>query len=277
MDCTRIRRWILEGGDPASPEAQRHLAECPACMSLYAGGADLARLLAGAQAAEPRPAEPDLAGLERQLAGERGWRARLTELPSRSRWAWAVTMLLLPVVVGSIRHRDNLALYPLGRLVAELGLFAGLVAASCWLWLRPLYQRQPSHRVLLAALLLALALPWALAMLPPALPTAILAAQAAARSDVQRAASCFLFGAMTAMPALVVVAGLGRRRAGFPGFVLLPATAAALAGLLGLELHCPETAPAHLLMGHAPIAVALPLLLLLISLRRRARPRVRPT
>jgi hypothetical protein len=71
----------------------------------------------------------------------------------------------------------------------------------------------------------------------------------------------------------VLVAGLGRREAGFPGFAFLPATASALAGLLGLHLHCPEVSPIHLLLGHAPIALVLPLLLVLVGRLRRGRRR----
>ena len=38
MDCTRMRGLVLEGGDLTSPEAKRHLDECPACRTLFAEG-----------------------------------------------------------------------------------------------------------------------------------------------------------------------------------------------------------------------------------------------
>ncbi len=48
MDCTQIRQRVLGGGDTASPEAKRHLDECPACKDLVADNGSLARFLADA-------------------------------------------------------------------------------------------------------------------------------------------------------------------------------------------------------------------------------------
>ena len=112
-----------------------------------------------------------------------------------------------------------------------------------------------------AVLLLALALPLALAALPAALPSS--AASPASPDAVQGAARCLGFGSAIAMPVLVFLVAMGRRHAGPPGFGALPAVAAALAGVLGLELHCPDASPSHLMMGHAPIMLILLLLLLL--------------
>jgi len=164
--------------------------------------------------------------------------------------------------------------YPPARMLAELGALAGLALASCWIWLRPLYKPQPNHRVLWAVLGLGLALPWILSLQPAALSEQTPAASVAAASDLSRAARCFFFGTEMALPALLMLATLGRRHSGFPGFAILPATAAALAGLVGLELHCPVASPSHLLMGHAPIAVVLPLLLLLPGLWSHRRRRM---
>jgi hypothetical protein len=136
-------------------------------------------------------------------------------------------------------------------------------------WLRPLYKPQPGHRFLWTVVGLSLVVPWLLAVWPASLPADAATLAAGAAGDLQRAANCFGYGTLTALPALLLVAGLGRRQTGYPGFGLLPATAAALAGLFGLALHCPEATSSHLLMGHAPIAWALPLLLVL--LRRRPR------
>jgi predicted anti-sigma-YlaC factor YlaD len=269
MDCIRMRGFVLEGGDLTSPEATRHLEECPACRTLFAKGPALARALGDTQMARPAEPLPSFAALARQLEDEGRRRGRLPDLPSGQRWALALAALALPIFVGLVRHRHNLAAYPSVRLVLELGALAGLAFASCWLWLRPVYKRQPGHLMLWAALALALALPWVLSGLPAALPANAHPVLARVASEWRRAANCFAYGSLTALPALLVVTGLGRRRAGFPGFAILPATAAALAGLLGLQLHCPEASPTHLLLGHAPIAWALPLLLILARVRRR--------
>jgi Zn-finger nucleic acid-binding protein len=273
MDCMRLRQLTLEGGDLASAEARRHLDQCAACRALFADGGNLARLLAAAQPLRGPAETPSFADLEHRIAGERSpWR-RLAELPSRVRAALAVSALAVPVLVAATRLRYNLDVYPAARLVLELGALAGLILASLWIWIRPLYKPQLAPGILWAVLALALALPWALAAFPAALPGEGPIAPFGAPGELRRAASCFLFGTMTALPALVVVAGLGRRSAGLPGFALLPATAAALAGLLGLHLHCPEVSPAHLLLGHATVALALPLLLVVVGVVRGGRRR----
>lgn len=272
MDCARMKQWMLEGGDRSAVEAQRHLAECEACRALYADGSGLVRLLATEHAAEHAPvAPPSLADIEDQIARERrSWR-RLGELSTRARWGMALAAAAVPVLAGVLRHRYNLAAYPPGRLVLELAAMASVVLMSLWLWLHPLHRRQPSHRVLWAVLAFALVLPWSMSIYPAALPDGGLAAGVVPPSELRRALACFVFGTLTATPALVVMFGIGRRAAGFPGFSLLPAVAAALAGVLGLHLHCPEASSGHLLLGHASITWALPLLLTLAGLLRRKR------
>lgn len=266
MDCATLRRLALEGGDLTSPEAKRHLDDCPACGSLFADGTGLARLLHAAGPDHPAAA-PSLVEIEGLLAREQGPWARLHALPSRLRLALGGAALALPVLIGVAMHRHNLAAYPPARLMLELGALAALSLASCWVWLRPLHKRQPGHGLLVALLGLGLALPWVLSALPAAVPTLA----SSAGTALGRAARCFVFGSLTATPALVLLAGLGRRTTGWPGFAVLPAAAAALAGLLGLALHCPDASPAHLLAGHAPIAFALPLVLLLLrGLRSRS-------
>lgn len=266
MDCAQMRQLVLDGGAPTTDEARQHLDECLACRTLLAEGPALARLLAGAQPGS-EGAEPSFAELEGQLARERAEiRPRLAELPTRLRWGLAAAMLAVPLFVGLLLHRHNLAAYPTGRLAAELGSLAALALTSCWLWLRPLFKPQPNPAKLAMVLALALAVPLTLALLPPALPVAVQGPLA--HGALRRAAGCLIFGSLIATPALLLLLGLGRRAAGPSGFAVLPATAAALAGLFGLELHCPDASPTHLIMGHAPIALLLPLLL--VGLRRLA-------
>lgn len=272
MDCARVKKWMLEGGDRNAAEVQQHLTDCDACRALYADGTSLARLLAAEHRAKDVPlALPSLVDIEKEIARDhRSWR-RLAELSTRVRWAVALAAAAVPVLAGALRHRHNLSAYPLGRLTLELAAMAGVVLTSLWLWLRPLNRPQPRHRVLWAVLLLALVLPSAVAIAPAALPDSGHAAGIVPSGELHRALACFLFGTLTAAPALAVAVGLGRRASGFPGFSLLPAVAAALAGVLGLHLHCPEVAFDHLLLGHVSIVWALPLLLALADLIRRRR------
>jgi hypothetical protein len=62
---------------------------------------------------------------------------------------------------------------------------------------------------------------------------------------------------------------LGRSAAGARR--ILPLVVAALAALIALAIHCPITDRAHLLAGHAPIAVVLPLAGLIIARKPRRR------
>ena len=272
MDCAQMKQWMLEGGDPTAAEVMRHMDECPACKSLYASSAELARLLAAEKAGQVATAIPDFAEIEDQTSRKPSWWQQLAEMSTGARSGAALAVAALPVLLGLLRHRANLTDYPPGRLAFEMVAMAGLVLTSLWLWLRPLYRPQPSHRMLWTVLALALVLPWAMALYPAAL--AAPAEHLGSPGELRKAANCFLYGTLTAAPALVLVAGLGRRGEGFPGFALLPAIAAALAGLLGLHLHCPEVSPVHLLLGHAPIALVLPSLLVIVGLLRRGRRRV---
>jgi len=266
MDCVQLRKAILDGASLAAPAAQHHLMECPACQALAEGGGDLARFM---HTADPPAATspPSLDDVERALAREDRFAARLKGLPTPVRGLLAAVALLIPVVMGPFRLRPDLALYPTMRFLAEMVALAALAGATAWLWLRPMY-RPPLPSWLVPGLVaLALLLPWLLAALPPAHAYA----QQPWPAVLHQASGCFLMGSAIALPAIFVLAGVGRRRQGSIGFALLPALVAALASLIGLQLHCPITAPAHLLVGHAPIAWTLSALLLLaLGIRNRA-------
>jgi hypothetical protein len=270
MDCAQMRQWVLGGGDVTSPEAVRHAEACPACRLLFADQGDLPQLLGDLAATRAPVLLPDFDALRADIARAPSLRERLASMSSAWRWLVAGVLLLFPVVLGALRHRHNLAAYPPARLTLEIGVFAAATLALAWLWLRPLYKRQPGHRVLLAVLGFGVALPWLLASLPAALAQSG-QPLAGGPSELHRALACFSYGSVTAAPVLIIVAGLGRRSGGYPGFSILPAVASALVGILGLQLHCPEASPTHLLAGHAPVVLALPLLLLLVGLLTRKR------
>jgi hypothetical protein len=252
MDCAQLRQIVLGGGDLATVEARNHLAECPACRELAADGGDLARFLASAESARSAPPLPSIQDLEGQLAAEKGLRGRLASLPTATRWLLTCAVFLVPVIVGLARHRPDIAHYPPARMAMELSAFIGLAFASCWFWLRPVHRPRPSDRIFFVLLGVGFLVPWLIAVLPPAYPSAT-------DNALRSAVACFFFGSALALPIIAVVASLGRRGRGLAGFALLPAVAGALAGLIGLELHCPITSPSHLLAGHAPIALVLPL------------------
>jgi predicted anti-sigma-YlaC factor YlaD len=264
MDCAQMRQRVLGGGDTASPEAKRHLDECPACRDLVDDNGVLARFLADAELppADAPPA-PSFQEVECLLVGERGLSARIGSLRSRTRWLLACAGLLIPIAVGLGRLRPDMTSFPTARLASEiLGLLV-MAVAMCWLWLRPMHRVQPQAGAILIILAAALLLPWVLAALPLVEGTFAGSPAPTAHGPAFRAAACFAFGSALALPVIAVVGLLGRRGRPIPGFGLLPATVGALAGLVGLELHCPDASPMHLLAGHATIALVLPLVVLL--------------
>jgi predicted anti-sigma-YlaC factor YlaD len=269
MDCTQIRQRVLGGGDTASPEAKRHLDECPACTDLVEDNGALARFLADADMAEgdapPSPSfQEQEQEIERLLASERRFPARISSLGSRTRWLLAGAGLLIPVAIGLARHRPDIGSFPAARLAGELGGLLVMALATCWLWLRPMHKVQPRAWTLFIILGAALLLPWIIAALPLVEGAVLTSPAPAGHGAAFRAASCFAFGSEIALPVIAIVGMLGRRGRRLPGFWLLPGIAGALAGLVGLELHCPDASPAHLLAGHAPIALVLPLVVLLL-------------
>ncbi len=269
MDCTQIRQRVLGGGDTASPEAKRHLDECPACRALVKDNGSLAHFLADAEMPEgdtpPSPSfQEQEQEIERLLASERRFSARISSLGSRTRWLLAGAGLLIPVAIGLAKLRPDIGSFPAARLTSEIAGFLVMALATCWLWLRPMHKVQPRVRTLFIVLGAALLLPWMIAALPLVAGTVLASPTPAGHGAAFRAASCFAFGSAIALPVIAIVALLGRRGRRVPGFWLLPATAGALAGLIGLELHCPDASPAHLLAGHAPIALVLPLIMLLL-------------
>jgi hypothetical protein len=78
---------------------------------------------------------------------------------------------------------------------------------------------------------------------------------------------------------MILIRLLGRHPGDASSLVLFPAVAATLAGLAGLEIHCPITSRGHLLSGHALVALLVPVVVLgMVAWRahRRSIPKVRP-
>lgn len=266
MDCTEAQRRILDG--TAGDALRAHLEACPACHELARDRGALARLMESARPGGELP--PGLLeALRQDLARERHPLARLRSLSTPTRVALALVGGLAVLALGLLKLRPDIHDYPVLRLVLELGSL-GLVGLGVgWLWLRPLH-RPPLPGWLAAALaLLALALPWVISALPAA-HTADPASLAGAGDDlVRRAVACFVYGSLIALPLALLLALLGRGARRRVRLALLPAAAGALAGLVSLNLHCPLTAPVHLLAGHAPIVLVA--VLLAAAIHRVAR------
>ncbi len=262
MDCNEIERDVLAGRPPIGPEAEAHLAGCPACRYLATEGTRLAASLgAGRPSGTPAGVTELEAAVLADLRRERGSLARLRETPR------SVRAVLLAVLVGLealfiytyLRRADWVA-YPGGRMAVIVGAFAAIALGLGWLALRPLYLRPLpawTERAIFGA---AVVVPFLLTLLP-VLPTAPLAGF----SYPGFAFRCFAYATSLALFVIVVGRALDRGRGG--RFAMLSTVAAgAYSGLVGLQLECPVNDPLHLLFGHA--IVPLGLLLGVWALRR---------
>jgi hypothetical protein len=208
----------------------------------------------------PDPGSRDLLrGLRSQLERERGWRGRLRSLPTPLRLAacLAAVVAVALAVVATVR-RGDLADYPAGPMAGSLALFAALVVVAARLFLRPLQARQPGRGRILWWALVGLLFPLALYLLPEAHhlvhehPESF---EGRGADFWPRSFRCLAFGTLTALPLLALLLLADRRdRIGFSR-AALAAAAAGLAGNLVLMLHCPLVGRAHLITGHATVAL----------------------
>jgi len=265
MDCAQLRRLLQGHGSLAPVDAREHLAACPACLEL---ARDDGRLARGLSLPERAPGDgPGFEALAGAIARDDRWPARLKSLPVGTRWLVTFAALALPVLLALLRPRANLDSYPPLRLMVELAALAGLATAACAIWLRPLQRPRPATGALLLTLGLGLALPWFLAWLPPAL---------GGGGGFRQALTCLGLGTAFALPVFIVTRLLGRHPGQASRLVLFPAVAAALAALAGLEIHCPISSRAHLLGGHAPVALLVPVVVLVVAGWRARRHRLPP-
>jgi hypothetical protein len=209
--------------------------------------------------AAPEPlALPDLAALEaeleREIAAEQGVGADLRALSTPRRYLLVFAPLLLVAgLTGLLRPRLDLAVYPAARMALVLGvvgsLLVGGVVISLWslawrpvpAWLRTLVL------ALAPVSLLALySLPAAHTAHPASLPAEDLAGL------VVRALPCLSIGGAVAACTYLLMRAFDR------GATRAVWSFAACAGLYAnflLQLHCAQTAPAHMLLGHWGVAL----------------------
>jgi len=213
------------------------------------------------------------AATQARLLRERGFRARLRALPTRTRGALvAAGFAAVALSIGFLAPRSDLAVYPRLLLVAGIAGLSGFAAYAAALLLRPMQARPVSARRILAiaaaafGVTLVLALPEAHGFLhlhPESF-------RGVGDDFARHAALCFTYGMVTGLPFVALLFAVDRReRRPWPD-VLLFAAAGGLAGNLALLLHCPLVAPAHLVAGHVPVTLGFLVLLLVQARLRRA-------
>lgn len=221
--------------------------------------AELSRALRGPRSGAPA-APPDLDGLfaavGRDLQRERGvvaWlRARSTSLRLVLAGSASGAVVLAAYAWFA---RPDLGAYPVARMVAVVLIAVSVLAASLALALRP--TQRPAAPSWAAAAVAGLGLLGLLAVyLLPALP-ALDPSHAQApglEAALHRAWPCLGIGLVVAaaLYALWSLLDRGGARRG-----LAAAAAAGLTANLALQLHCPITAPAHLILGHLGVALVM--------------------
>jgi hypothetical protein len=264
MDCTEIRDALLAGSHPSGPDVEAHARDCAACAELLADEGALGRAFSRSEA--PAVSGEELfASLERAVIAESGPRAWLRSRPTPVR---AGVALLAGAAVVAVGGRPALGGGSPAATAPWIALF-GLAATTClWMLVAPLGRPRPAPALRVALVASALALPFAYAALawaPPLPPAGAVEIGFAAQ-----AVACFSYGTFLALPFLAVLWAIERSDRPIVLLLLGFGAVGGLAANAALALHCPNTEPSHLALGHATIGVALALLGALWSLSARS-------
>ncbi len=244
----------LEGLDvEAGPELEaafRALAPSP-------GGAD-----------EPIPPFDGLAARLDQETGPAAWlRSRST--PAR----WGILLLSIlasALAVATFAAQPDVAVVPSLRLGLELALLAGFGLLALASSLRGHQHPELPRRLGWSLVGGATAIPVILALLPMADEIHPLGLEGGGVSLVPMALKCLGYGIAIAVPILLVAWVLDRGEHRGRPRVRLAAVGAGIVGLVGLELHCPIQLQEHLVIGHAPVVLAMLVAATVLSWARRA-------
>lgn len=193
--------------------------------------------------------------LDTELAKERGPSAFLRSRSTPLRvLLLGVTLLGLALLTLLLRGRADLAVYPLPRMLLLVALMALWFLASAWLALWPLSRPALPSGLLKGFIAFGPVLLLMLYSLPAAHTDHVASLQPPGTvALLLRALPCLAFGAVIAAGTYSLLRAFDR---GGQRANLLMASAGGLAANLLLQLHCPVTAPEHMLVGHLGAALA---------------------
>lgn len=260
MDCDDTLEALRANTAP-NEHVLAHVKSCELCREFVEDGGAAGRALKEADL----ELEPDLDSVRQLVAEDSGPLSTLRALPTPTRVGLGIFCACLTAVgVGLSAPRADFGVYPKARLGMALLALLLVGVAAIRLALRPTYL--PRRGAWGWALALGLTLPVLLATLPAAHADHPLSLEGAGADLVPRAAACFFFGLLTASPLLLLLWSMSRViwREKF----LLAAVAAGLAAIAALEVHCPVTGYAHLLLGHTTVVLGLVGAVLLLWSRR---------
>jgi hypothetical protein len=243
VNCVDVREARLRG-TPLSAEAAAHASECPICSADTEEGAG-----------ETSELDELFRDIETKLGHEKGvlgWARSRSTTTRLLIAASAVTGLTALSAVGIPRTR--FAPLPTERVVVVMGALAVLAAMMLRVGLRPAQTQAPPDRSLFIIVAAGLLLPVVTAFLPPGAHPFHEYVQ---YTQTEATIGCFVIGAVTGALVVFVLRALDRTAHDSRPARVLAAVTGGVAGNLALELHCPVTAPAHLLLGHATVGMML--------------------
>lgn len=213
---------------------------------------------------------PAFDALAARLDEERGLLAWLRARPTPLRISILLgTVLVVALVVGLVSGRPDVAVYPSIRLGLELALLAGFGLIALAGSLRGHQYPEIPRKLGWGLVAGAVVIPVVLALLPMAEEVHPMGLKGGGSELVPMALTCLGYGLAIAVPVLLVAWVLDRGEHRGRPRVRLAAAGAGLAGLIGLELHCPVQLHEHLMIGHAPLVVVMLLAAALLGWVRR--------
>jgi hypothetical protein len=260
MTCDDFRQ-ALTRGTPLGRDALEHAGACDGCALLLADDGRLASIL-DTRSDMTAPAD-FFDSVANSVSRETGVRGRLRGLPTRTRLTVAaVGAVGLAGAAAMLQMRPDIAVYPLGRMTLVIAVLGVLLALALHHALRPMHEPgapESGDRARVALLIVAC---FALAGLPSAHLDHPASLGGVGEDLVSRAFGCFSSGTAIAAPLFVLLRLLDRGAHVALWPMMWAAAALGVLANVALQFHCPITHPAHLLLGHAGIALAAVLLAL---------------
>lgn len=252
MNCAEIRDAFRAGKLPESAELRAHLQGCPTCSELFSEQAQLGQSLGRMPCAQFEVPDSIWEQVEHDLRNEGGIGEWLRSRRSAVRVAMGLASVSLLVIVIAARPRHDQ--YPALHLTALSMLFAAGIFVGVAETLAPLSRPLSSKRTQ------ALALALLLTPASYAVASQWLHHEAAGSVPLIHSAwSCFRSGVVIALLAFLLLRWLDRASpvAASRRQLVLALAAAGLVGNLALLLHCSVADPAHILLGHASLGIAM--------------------
>ncbi|MCO4769449.1 MAG: hypothetical protein KDA24_05415 [Deltaproteobacteria bacterium] len=216
-------------------------------------GEELATVLSNLGDGAPTPEVPAFDALAQQLDAERGPMAWLRSRSTRERMGILVAAAAaVAVIAGTMGGWADVEKVTQTGFLLELVLLSGFALVAMSASLRGLQHAEIPRWAGWALVGATLGVPVAIGI-APMLSGVVSTGEATLRD----ALGCLCYGLSISAPVLAVAWVLDRRSWRGSTTVRYAASAAGLAGLVGLQLHCPVHETEHLMSGHVPVVFAM--------------------